>query len=348
MNQDIKFQLIELLKQRGGVYGAYSVSVNKKQHYTRCPYCGDSKNLSHAHMSIKIDVDTDYPIVFRCLKCDMKGLVTEDVIAELNLSADSEFLKNLKAYTKKSMKLANLTNLEMEKYSVPTYIESTLNNSKLDYINKRLGTDISYQEAHDMKILLNLFDFMTLNEIETIDGLSFNSMKFLNKYYIGFLSTNNNCIIFRDITNTQKYRYFKCIINQKNVNPDTFYSMPNVLPLMYTNDINVHMAEGIFDILSIQQNLIKSKENNLFYATCGFGGITLIKYLIHHGINTGINFHIYSDNDKTDTDHKKYLFTRAGYTEWLDHIYIHRNKFSNEKDYGVPLSNICDRKIQIK
>lgn len=348
MNQDIKLRLIELLKQRGDPHGAYSVSVNRKQHYTRCPYCGDSKNLSHAHMSIKIDVDTEFPIVFRCLKCDMKGLVTEDVIAELNLPVDNDFIKNLNSYTRKSMKLAKLTNFEMEKYLVPIYVESSLNTMKLNYINNRLGTSMTYQTAHDMKILLNLFDFMVLNEIESIEGLSFNTMKTLNKYYVGFLSTNNNCIVFRDITGTQKYRYFKCILNQKNINPDTFYSVPNKLPLMYTDDIHIHVAEGIFDILSIQQNLIKTTQNNLFYATCGFGAITLIKYLIHHGINTGINFHIYSDNDKTDDDHKKYLFTRSGYTDWLDHIYIHRNQFSNEKDYGVPLSNICDRKIQLK
>ena len=49
MNQEFKYSIIEMLKNRG----AYSVSTNGKQHYTRCPYCGDSRNINHAHMSIK-------------------------------------------------------------------------------------------------------------------------------------------------------------------------------------------------------------------------------------------------------------------------------------------------------
>lgn len=344
MNQEIKFRIIEMLKHRG----AYHMSINGKQHYTRCPYCGDSRNLSHAHMSVFIDLFSDTPMMFRCLKCDVKGLVTDSVLIELDLPIDTSIIKELKSYNRKAMKLGKLVNLEFEKFNVPLYQENYKNQMKLDYLNTRLGTDINFTEARDKKMILNLFDFMTMNEIENIQGLTYNMMKVLDKDYVGFLSTNNNCIVFRDITGNQKYRYFKVILNQKNVNPDTFYGIPGSVALMYTHDINVHMAEGIFDILSIQKNLPNTCEHNLYYATCGFGGVTLLQYLLHHGINTGVNLHIYSDKDKSDWNHKKYLFNKSGISYWLEHIYIHRNQYDNEKDYGVPLSRIMDSYKKLK
>lgn len=344
MNQDIKFKVIDLLKSRG----AYKHSVNNKQHYTRCPYCGDSKNLSHAHLSIKIDVDTDTPMVYRCLKCGVTGLVTLDVLEELDLYIDQDMQKEIKSYNRKVMRLGNLVNLEFERYITPLSTENSLNDLKLNYLNERLGTEINYMEAKEDKIVLSIFDFMSVNELDKIDGMSWNMLKNINENYIGFLSSNNNCIIFRDITGNQKYRYFKMVINQKNVNQDTFYSIPNSIPLMYTDDIHVHIAEGTFDILSIQKNLIKSKDHNYYYAMCGYGCISILKYLLHHGINTGINLHIYSDNDKTDWNHKKYLYNGSYITEWIDHIYIHRNGYGNEKDYGIPIERIKDTHTIVK
>ena len=344
MSQDIKSKMIELLKGRG----AYHHSVNNKQHYTRCPFCGDSRNLAHAHLSVKIDLESDAPMVYRCLKCPASGLVTDTFIEELGLYIDDEDKKALRTYTRKAMKYANLVNLEVEKYIVPLYQSNPLNDTKLNYINNRLGIDLTYSDARNYKILLNLFDFMKFNEISSIEGLSFKMMKTLNDYYVGFLSCNNNCIVFRDITKTQKYRYFKVVLNEKNVNPDTFYAMPNKISLLYTNDINIHVAEGVFDIISIKENIVKSSENDFFYAMCGFGGITILKYLLHHGINTGIHLHIYSDNDQDNTNHFKYLYNGSYITEWIDSITMHRNQFRYEKDYGVPLNNIIDGKKIIK
>lgn len=344
MNQNIKIKMIDALKGRG----AYSHSVNNKQHYTRCPFCGDSTNLSHAHLSIKIDIESDEPMLYRCLKCPASGMVTETTLEELGIYLDSESKKELKSYNKKSMRIHKYVNTENEHFMVPTYQENYLNEMKLTYINQRLGLDLNYGDAQARKLVLNVFDFMKINEMETFGNLSFNAMKTLNDNYIGFLSCNNNCIIFRDITGKQKYRYFKVVLNDKNMNPNTFYSIPNSIPLLYTNPINVHIAEGTFDIISIQENLVKSNEWNYYYAMCGFGGITILKYLIHHGINTGINLHLYSDRDKSDWNHKKYLYDKSYITEWIDHIYIHRNQFEKEKDYGVGETNIIDTKRKIK
>jgi hypothetical protein len=345
---DLKFQIINELKQRP----AYTVSRNGIQHYTRCPFCGDSSNINHAHLSVKINTDTDEPMVYRCLKCNTSGLVTETFLEEIDIVLDSDSRKELKAYTKKSMRNAKLVNLDTEKFFVPLYTKNTENDQKLDYINQRLGTNLTYEDAKEHKIVLNLFDFMKANDIlsdtRILSGFSYGTLKNLSTNYVGFLSTNNNCIIFRDITGKQKERYFKAVLNAKNVNPDSFYSIPNKINLLYTHDIHIHMAEGTFDILSIQKNLIQDDSNNYFYAICGYGGISVIKYLIHHGINTGIHLHIYSDNDKSDYQQKKFIRRISYLTEWIDEIRIHRNGYKGEKDYGVPLNKIEDHSIRIK
>ena len=337
-----------MLKRRG----TYSVSVNGIQHYTRCPFCGDSSNLSHAHLSIKIDTDSDEPMFYHCLKCSVAGIVDETFLEELDIYLTPEIKESLKSYTKKALRFGKLKNTKNERYRVPLYKDTYANQRKLDYLNQRLGTSIGYQEAQNYKIILNLVDFMVYNDImgNDRDALQLPAWQLqkLNDNYIGFLTTNNNCIVFRDITGTQKYRYYKTPINSRNVNKDSFYSIPLQLELMYTRDINIHIAEGIFDILSVKENLIKDKKDNFFFAVCGFGPLSILKFLIRHGVNTGIHLHIYCDNDKSDREQERYLFNKEFLTEWVDRIYFHRNQVEGEKDYGVPLSRIKDGYRKVK
>lgn len=344
MSAELKERIIDELRRSQSVF---YTSVNKIQNYVRCPFCGDSLNESHGHLSIKIDVLSDAPMVYRCLKCNISGLVSDTFLEELGVFLDSDSKKELKSFTKNSMKVARLVNLDVEKYVTPLSRDTALCEKKLAYIRKRLGIDLDLAKARDHKIVLDLFDFLKLNDLLEPDedhlvGVDYRSICNLNNNYVGFLSTNNNNIVFRDITGKQKYRYFKVTLNGRNVNMDSFYSVPSTLHLMYTDDIHVHVGEGVFDILSIKENLIGNQENHFFYATCGFGSVNIIKYLIHHGMNTGVHFHIYSDNDKRDYDHTRYLFTKNYLTEWIDKIYIHRNKYGSEKDYGVPIERIQD------
>ena len=347
---ELKELIIDELRRQSSVF---YTSINKVQNYVRCPFCGDSLNESHGHLSIKIDVMSDAPMVYRCLKCNISGLVTDTFLEELGVFLDSDSKRELKSFTKKSMRVARLVNLDVEKYITPLSQDSSLCERKLQYVRDRLGIDLDLAKARDYKIILDFFDFIKVNDLIESDedhlvGLNYKGIYNLNENYVGFLSTNNNNIIFRDITGKQKYRYFKVILNGRNVNMDSFYSIPSKLPLMYTVEIDVHVAEGVFDILSIKDNLIRDTEKNYFYATCGFGSVNIIKYLIHHGLNTGVRFHIYSDNDKSDWDHRKYLFNKNYLTEWIDRIYLHRNRFANEKDYGVPISRIHDTQRTIK
>ena len=118
--------------------------------------------------------------------------------------------------------------------------------------------------------------------------------------------------------------------------------------MLYTEPINIHIAEGTFDILSVYLNLQPElSQNSLFFASCGYSFSTILKYLIYTGVNTDINLHIYSDNDKTDEDHLRLLRTPF-YQTWIDKIIIHRNIYVGEKDFGVPKDHIQEYSYQLK
>ena len=116
----LKQELIHRLKEQQ----AYHTSVNGVQHYVRCPYCGDSKNPNHGHFSIKIDLSSDVPMVYRCLKCSVSGLLTEDALYELDIPLNESMKKDLVMYTKRAAKKSNLVNLETD--IIGKYVEKFL------------------------------------------------------------------------------------------------------------------------------------------------------------------------------------------------------------------------------
>lgn len=351
VSQDLKIEIINLLK----TLPVYHVNSIGTQHTVRCPYCGDSvKHLNHGHFSIKIDISDDSPIVYNCLRCPVSGLLTNDVLSELGLSLSGDSYSKLNTFVKNVNRQSFNTvgEYKIKSLKVPSYNDNPINRLKLNYLNSRLGTEFSFNECTDLKILLNLGDFIQENSIPGfVNCKSLRILKILNENYIGFLSTNNNVITLRDIRpGESKFRYFKLMMEGYLNNPNSFYGIPKSYDVMSTEPVDVHITEGTFDILSIYKNLYNSDiSNNFYYAACGFGNVRILKYILYYGVNTNVNIHIYSDKDKTDNDHKKYLRSIKD-TEliWFDNIYIHRNAFDGEKDYGVPLSRISDTFMKLR
>lgn len=350
MYEGLKESIIEALEEMP----AYSVNRTGIQHTVRCPYCGDSSNPRHAHFSIKIDTSDDSPMVYRCLKDGVNhGLLTEDVLADLGIYLSDRDHEAFKAYMKKSTKYINnrRTIVQTEIYKVPVWKSSQKNYMKLNYINQRLGLHWSFEDAARFKVVFNLTDFMRFNEIESIDGMDDSYRWVIDTYYVGFLSANNNCIQFRYVPTIDPkrtyLRYQKVILNPRNVSQATFYSIPSRIDLLYEGDLHVHVAEGTFDIISIKENLKPNYENQIFYASCGYGYMTIMRYLISNGICNNIHLHVYADKDKDDREQFRYIRSDP-LNEWFDHITLHRNHFGDEKDYGVPMDHIIDAQRKIR
>lgn len=353
MNNDIKYGVIELLKS----LPICDINTTGTQYVVKCPFsfCDDARKSNHGHFSIHIDVNSDTPMLYRCFKCDSSGILNTHILEELGLYVNTELNDEIRKFNKKIIKKNKYIDNSVENYQAPIYSYSILNDKKRKYINDRLGTEYTYEDLKDIKVILDIFEFMKANDIKVIPNVEFKYLKMINENYVGFLSTNNNCIVFRCIKKGVKLkRYIKVVINPTNINGNTFYSIPNVIDLLYTDDIHIHITEGVFDILSVYSNLNENnKKNHFYYASCGFGYLTILRYLIFNGINSGLNIHIYSDKDKTDRDHRHYLFNKSNLSDWFKSIYIHRNTYINEssiieKDYGVPKEKIIDSIYRLK
>lgn len=340
-DRDLKQDIIEQLSE----LPVYYTNRTHSQHMIRCTACGDSHTLSHAHLSIHIDTEDDLPMFYRCFRCNDSGIVNYDKLLEWGIGLDEDSAASLKIYAKKTRKkYKGLFDDRYENYFIPEAQMSIIESMKLEYLNIRLGVNLDLDTARSLKIVTNIEELFRANYIKPEIPPQIRQQ--IQSNFIGFLSTNNNRIMCRNTKSTlteSDYRWYNVILNSKNMNPYTFYSIPNSIDLYYTHSINVHIAEGIFDILSIYHNLQNCrKENEFYYASCGAAASNIINFLIDRGINTGINLHLYADKDKSDAFHMKYLKKESELYQWCDKIIIHRNQFSGEKDYGVSADHIAD------
>ena len=114
--------------------------------------------------------------------------------------------------------------------------------------------------------------------------------------------------------------------------------------------INVHIAEGPFDILSIRYNLRGINSPDIFMAICGSGYKGALMYLMDKLKLFYFNLHIYPDNDNMGTDD---MIDRDIITTIRPlvgtKIFVHRNTKPGEKDFGVPINRIQEsvRLIQL-
>ena len=349
---EIKEQIINQLK----TLPICKPTSNMRNWVVRCPYCGDSMKSNHGHFSILIDLQSDAPILYRCFRCNESGILIPQVLEDLNLGYDQSLNQNLNLLNRLSSNSSYFKD-KIKNFIVPVPANNTRNQIKLQYINNRLGTNISLEDCAEYKIVLSFSEFLAVNHIpidtpDEMGGMLKSSIvRTLDQRYLGFVSANNNKITFRDISpDGSGYlgRYYKITLDILNRSPNTFYSLMSKFNPLYIEPVNIHIAEGTFDILSVYLNLQpESSQNSLFFASCGYSFSTILKYLIYTGVNTDINLHIYSDNDKSDKDHLR-LLGKPFYQNWIDNVIIHRNVFGTEKDFGVSKDKINDYSYYIK
>lgn len=340
----LKHLIINELSERTG----YKVSGNGLFHTVRCPYCGDSSNPNHAHFNVRIDLeDPKSSMGYNCFKCGVSGFVTPAVLNELGINVDSDTMGSLKYLNTKYARSNKIKLNKTEPYDIPLS-DTRVAVSKLDYLNTRLGTNFSYQDCQNLRVILSLIDFITINDIRHIDGIPANKLNFYEQNYIGFLSSNKNLLTLR--LSNQKIpgmRYYKCKINPNNMDSNSYYAIPFAFDPLYSDTIKVHIAEGTFDILSVYANLNnRNTDHNYYYAVCGFGYVEVLKSIIRSGLTTGIELHIYADNDKKDDDIIRQIKKVPAASSWFPRVIIHRNG-SGCKDYGVPKNQIIDTTRQI-
>ena len=311
------------------------LNSNKSELIIRCPYCMDSqKNPKSAHLYIKLKE----PYPYYCQLCNA---------SDSNIS--NEFFKDIKIYDedlylslykfqmkfKQELKYKLSSNLSAKKLILPKLsgIESEL--IKLNYINNRLGIDLSLEDCNKFKIIVNFKEFFLQNKLNIITDTE-ETISNLNKYCVGFLSTDSNYIIFRNISSEKlnfRYRNYSILDNENAVK---FYIFNDSGINILNPSVNLVLTEGIFDILGVYHHFYKPiNENTIFAAVNGKGYYHIILYLARLGF-LNINLEIYSDADVP----LKFYQTLKKYNEIIKYskIKIHYNTL--KKDFGVTKDEI--------
>lgn len=318
----------------------------------RCQYCSDSKNLSKGHFYISIPQNDNELSFFNCVKCHTHGIVSHNTLILWGVY-DSNVAGDLASHNK--IVLNNPANRIYNSSFVYKMFhrqitDDKLSRYKLKYVNDRIGTSLTFDDCANEKIVLNLYDLLNENRITNYTRNP-NIVDLLDSSFVGFLSVDNAFVNMRnleikDLPETIDKRYINYNVVGKYDNTQRFYTIPTKLDLYNPNPIKLHIAEGPFDILSIYHNLRKGDiENSIFTSIGGSGYLGILKYFIIQQRLVNLEVHYYPDKDIDDyviEDIYKLLKT------FNIRIFIHRNMYTGEKDFGVPMNKISESVRQIQ
>ena len=311
----------------------------------RCFYCPDSKNPNHAHMYISIPQSENDVSVYYCQKCKAVGLVTPQKLIEWNVY-DSNLATDLNKWNHRVMKLPqNIKYKGDVVYKLRNdYIEDDeLSAYKLQYINDRLGSGLSFNDCLKLKIVLNISDIFKRNNIQyTRDPRIIDQ---LDRGFVGFISKDNaflnlrNIGIVKNLHESINTRYVNYNLMGKYDNAFRFYTIPATIDLLDPRPTRLHIAEGAFDILSIYLNLHRNTDRDIATAVGGSGYKGVIRYFISILKTPNLEIHLYPDNDQSRyviTDIANYIYP------FRYKFFVHRNNYPGEKDFGVPINRISE------
>ena len=323
VKKDIETRLMQIKTAR---------RVSKDEIVMRCMFCGDSKkDPNKTRLYFKLNPNTDEPIFYHCFNCQESGILTPSVLRSMGIN-DLELNSNLirhnkssNSQNKKSKQTATL------KFKVPIPEDNKLNKLKKEYICNRLGIDLSYDELSKLKAVFSLEQFLDFNNIANITT-SPAKANLLNNDYVGFLSSKNEMITYRDITDKNQRRYDKYMILGNMDTYKKFYTIPTSIDIMSSKSISLNIAEGVFDILGVYFHVNDENTNNQVYsAVNGSGYMSVIKYFIELGFIGNIKVNIFSDSDKSPYFYKNII---DEISPWVKSVHLYYNMKS--KDFGVP------------
>jgi hypothetical protein len=228
---------------------------------------------------------------------------------------------------------------------------SDISEFKRQYINNRLGVDLSYTDLANLKIILNISDLFKENNINsyTRDNRILES---LDQYFLGFLSVDNAFLNMRRtckegiLHKSIDKRYVNYSIFDKFDNTKKFYVVPTKINIESTTRIPLHIAEGPFDILSIYLNC-RNRESGIYSSVTGNNYMNVILYFLLELQLPYLELHLYPDNDKYGT------------VEWVNNliyripdktipVYMHKNTYPGEKDFGVSKNKINESIMKMR
>lgn len=318
----------------------------------RCRECPDSSNLSSKHFYISIPKKADEPSLYYCHKCHCSGIVTHKKLISWGLY-DKEICLELLNYNE-SLKYNPSTSKYFNNQIYKIYnTQTTIDESsyrKINYINERIGTNLSFDDLKNLKIVVNLLDLIKENRISKLSR-DYNIISDLDKFFVGFLSIDNAFLNMRRtvgdgvVYSSIDKRYINYKIFDKFETSQRFYTIPTSIDLSKRQRIKIHIAEGPFDILSIYLNL-RNQEEGIYSSVAGSNYVNNIMYFLLDLQLPYVEFHFYPDNDKYGSmKNMNYIISRI--PDKSIPVYIHKNDYYGEKDFGVSVERIKESVMKV-
>ena len=309
----------------------------------------DYRSKGHLYISIPDNVE---PSKYNCFKCGYAGIVTHNVLLEWNIFdqsiAEEVYKYNLSVSSNKS----NDKYFRRTTYKVFNTItrNDELSQIKLNYINDRLGTSLTFDEVRRLKIILNLSDTIKENNISKLTRNE-SIVDQLDKNFLGFLSIDNAFINMRRLCDkglvykSIDKRYINYKLYDKFDTSERFYVIPTIIQDIYApKRIKINIAEGPFDILSVYLNM-RNKEEGIYIAGTGCNYFHIAMYCLEVFGIINAELHFYSDTD--DVANNKIKFALNNLRNLRIPIFLHKNMKEGEKDFGVKLSQIQESVVQV-
>jgi hypothetical protein len=300
-----------------------------KEINVRCPYCGDSKKPTSAHVGVKLT----YPTMYHCWICDASGSVNARFLKDVGI--DDAIIKKYVKYQKtnvyKSMPTVKEVNFSKSKTDYTfSYIEDS---DQYKYLVNRFKMEFSEDDIKMFRVILNPKSFISelLSSKRLIERPKIN----LNRY-IGFLTQDGNQAVFRAIDKDREPRFFNLTIEETDYRK--LYVINNNVDVR-SKKFNFVLTEGVFYLIGVYKHFYEKGNqlnNTLFVAALGKSYHEPINRLIQSGF---LNFDIFLFSD-TSEDVTLEFYSDLFDNQYIEEIYIAKNKKEGEKDFGVSLDRI--------
>lgn len=320
---------------------------SKTELMIRCPFCGDSRrDKLHTHFYIQ----NKSPYKYYCQRCNAKGYLNNVFFNAVEFDDEDTIIlvnKQTKAFFKNtSVTRENLDSLEkILDLKYPKFDLSGIFGKKKSYVEERLKIDLTKKDLLKYKMINSIVDLVVLNKIKNIiaEEKLFEFIENNDDEMVSFLSYDNSHVISRFYDGNHDRRYHTLNLMRPHDLGYKIFTIENEINL-FEPEIEVVMAEGWFDIVSVYHNFYKEKDNTkrIFVAVNG-KYYNLIPNLINRLGFLNLSLHIYSDAEISPEIYRYMLNMKR-----IDGLTLSYNTFGKEKDFGVSKDKIKIKNIKLK
>lgn len=294
-----------------------------------CPWCGERKGKCY----IKMILDDETPMLYHCFICQESGVLNSTMLEKLGITdfQDSSDINELDQIIKGSKvgyrKQIKSSNGDIECNLKDYLYDGNYNNNIIEYMKNRfhiqnINTDkmLEWCVIGNIRKYLNDVGFDSVNTRINLDNR------------IWFRMRNGN-VIGRSINN-QGERWM-VIRNKQPHNGNNIYVISNLFNLS-GRTIRVWMAEGVMDVIGIQNKIEQSidesdlsETNDVFIAVMGRMYSSGFEWLIGRGLfGDSVKVNVVCDNDYTDIKNRIHQYEKC-----FSSIKVMQNHL--DKDCGV-------------